>query len=51
MAGGDTNVAWEAHVGGFLFGVLVGLVGRSRLQTHSTAADNRVPIGRIYRSS
>lgn len=49
LVGGDTNIAWEAHVAGFLFGVLVALVARRSLRTHSTAVDTHLPIGRIYR--
>jgi membrane associated rhomboid family serine protease len=30
LVGGDTEVAWAAHVGGFAFGVLVGLWWRQR---------------------
>ena len=26
LAGGDTNIAWEAHVVGFVFGVIAALV-------------------------
>ena len=49
LVGGDTNVAWEAHVAGFLFGVLVALVARRKLRAHSTAVETRLPIGRVYR--
>jgi membrane associated rhomboid family serine protease len=49
LAGGGTNIAWEAHVAGFLFGVLVALVARRSLRTHSTALETRMPIGRLYR--
>ena len=31
MAGGDGGIAWEAHVAGFLFGMLVALPFRRRL--------------------
>jgi membrane associated rhomboid family serine protease len=49
LAGGGTNIAWEAHVAGFLFGVLVALVARRSLRAHSTALETRMPIGRLYR--
>lgn len=48
LAGGGTNIAWEAHVAGFVFGVLVALVARRRLRTHSTAIERHVPLGRMY---
>ena len=48
LAGGGTNIAWEAHVAGFVFGVLVALVARRRLRIHSTAIERRIPIGRVY---
>jgi membrane associated rhomboid family serine protease len=48
LAGGGTNIAWEAHVAGFVFGVLVALVARRSLRTHSTAIEMRVPVGRMH---
>ena len=36
-------VAWEAHVAGFVFGVIVGLVGRGRLKQHATTTEQHVP--------
>ena len=36
LAGQETVVAWEAHVAGFLFGVIVGFLGRGRLRAHGT---------------
>ena len=48
LAGGDTNIAWEAHVAGFVFGVLVALVARRSLRTHSTAIEMRFPVGRMH---
>ena len=30
LIGGSSGIAWAAHVGGFLFGVLVGLLWRRR---------------------
>lgn len=32
LAGADTNIAWEAHAGGFLFGVVLTLFVRRRLR-------------------
>jgi membrane associated rhomboid family serine protease len=49
LVGGDTNIAWEAHVAGFVFGVLVALIARRSLRSHSTAVQHTVPIGRLYR--
>lgn len=46
LAGQETVVAWEAHVGGFVFGVLVGLFGRSRLKSHSTRTGTYYSVGR-----
>lgn len=31
LAGTSTNIAWEAHVGGFIFGLLIALLSRRRL--------------------
>ncbi|MGQ0849468.1 MAG: rhomboid family intramembrane serine protease [Actinomycetota bacterium] len=50
LAGSDTNVAWEAHVAGFVFGVLVALVGRKTLSRHSTASHDLYKVGRLYRT-
>jgi membrane associated rhomboid family serine protease len=49
LSGSETNIAWEAHVAGFIFGVLVALVARRSLRRHSTALPSRVPVGRVYR--
>jgi len=49
LVGGDTNIAWEAHVAGFAFGFAVALAARGRLRRHSTAVVREVPIGRLYR--
>ncbi len=34
LAGGDENIAWEAHVGGFVFGVVVAAVLRATAVEH-----------------
>ena len=47
LAGGGTDIAWEAHVAGVVFGVLVALIARRSLRTHSTAIEMRVPVGRV----
>jgi membrane associated rhomboid family serine protease len=49
LAGGDTNIAWEAHVGGFAFGLVMALLFRRRLLAHSTRRPGSYPVGRIYR--
>jgi membrane associated rhomboid family serine protease len=50
LVGGESNIAWEAHVAGFVFGVLVAAVGRKRLKAHSTAMTGQFPLGRrVYR--
>lgn len=49
LAGAESNIAWEAHVAGFGFGLIVALVGRSRLKSHSTAVESYYPVGRRYR--
>ena len=49
LVGQGTNIAWEAHVAGFAFGVVVTGMARSRLKRHSTAFDTRLRTGRIYR--
>lgn len=49
LAGTESNIAWEAHVAGFGFGVIVALIGRRRLKNHSTAGDSRYSVGRRYR--
>jgi membrane associated rhomboid family serine protease len=46
LAGGESNIAWEAHVAGFGFGVLVAAVARKRLRAHSTATASQFPLGR-----
>jgi membrane associated rhomboid family serine protease len=43
LVGGKTEVAWAAHVGGFAFGVLVGLWWRRR--DERTAAALPAPVG------
>jgi membrane associated rhomboid family serine protease len=38
LAGGDTNIAWEAHVVGFVFGVIAAVVvSRSRPERRGRA--------------
>ena len=37
LVGGNTNIAWAAHVGGFAFGALVGLWWRSQERGNATA--------------
>lgn len=49
LAGAESNIAWEAHVAGFAFGLIVAMVGRRWLKRHSTAVDHHLPLGRIYR--
>ena len=49
LVGEATNIAWQAHVAGFVFGVFVALIARRSLRRHSTAHESRVPIGRVYR--
>ena len=49
LAGQETLVAWEAHVAGFLFGVVVGLLGRRRLRAHSSRATGYYRVGRLAR--
>ncbi|MGH8958191.1 MAG: rhomboid family intramembrane serine protease [Acidimicrobiia bacterium] len=49
LAGQETLVAWEAHVAGFLFGVLVGLLGRRRLRAHSSRRGGYYQVGRSVR--
>ena len=49
LAGAESNIAWEAHVAGFAFGLVVALVARTRLKTHSTAIETNYPVGRRYR--
>jgi membrane associated rhomboid family serine protease len=49
LAGADTNIAWEAHVAGFLFGLLLGLILRRRLLRHSTRDTTRHPMGPMAR--
>ena len=41
LIGGDSGVAWAAHVGGFVFGALVGLVWRS----NRAATPPPIPVG------
>jgi membrane associated rhomboid family serine protease len=45
IAGQETGIAWEAHVAGFLFGVLVTLPLRSRL-LGNTMAGSAAPARR-----
>ncbi|MEX0700196.1 MAG: rhomboid family intramembrane serine protease [Acidimicrobiia bacterium] len=47
LAGADSNIAWEAHVAGFAFGLLVSILIRRRLLSHSTSDQARYAIGRI----
>ena len=49
LAGQETLVAWEAHVAGFLFGALVGMLGRRRLRAHSTRSTGYYRVGRLAR--
>ncbi|HEY7565570.1 MAG TPA: rhomboid family intramembrane serine protease [Acidimicrobiia bacterium] len=49
LAGAESNIAWEAHVAGFGFGLVVALLGRRKLRQHSTATESHYPIGRRYR--
>jgi membrane associated rhomboid family serine protease len=49
LAGADTNIAWEAHVAGFVFGLLLGMVLRRRLLRHSTRDTTYHPMGRMAR--
>jgi len=49
LVGEDTNIAWEAHVAGFVCGLFVALVARRWLKDHSTAIARQVPIGRLFR--
>jgi len=49
LVGGDTNIAWEAHVAGFIFGMVVAVAARRNLRIHSTAVDTHYPLGRINR--
>jgi membrane associated rhomboid family serine protease len=49
LVGAGTNIAWEAHVAGFVFGVVVALMARRSLRRHSTAVPTRVPLGRMSR--
>jgi membrane associated rhomboid family serine protease len=49
LAGQETLVAWEAHVAGFVFGVVVGFLGRRRLRAHSTRIGANYPVGRLAR--
>lgn len=49
LAGAESNIAWEAHVAGFAFGLIVAMVGRRWLMRHSTAVEHHYPVGRIYR--
>ena len=49
LAGQETLVAWEAHVAGFLFGVVVGLLGRRRLRAHSSRTTGYYRVGRLAR--
>jgi membrane associated rhomboid family serine protease len=43
LVSGDSEVAWAAHVGGFLFGALVGVWWRYRDQRAARAVSPRVP--------
>ena len=47
LAGGDTNIAWEAHVAGFAFGLLVAIVFRRKLLGHGTRDPVYHGMGRI----
>lgn len=47
LAGAESNIAWEAHVAGFAFGLIVAMVGRRWLRRHSTALQHYVPVGRL----
>jgi membrane associated rhomboid family serine protease len=47
LAGGDTMIAWEAHVAGFALGAVVALVGRRWLRRHSTVTFTNYPVGRL----
>jgi rhomboid family protein len=49
LVGSDTNIAWEAHVAGFIFGILVAAIARQNLKRHSTAMPTRFRTGRMYR--
>lgn len=49
LAGGETLIAWEAHVAGFVFGFIGALVLRNRLRDHSTVTEVSYPVGRYYR--
>jgi membrane associated rhomboid family serine protease len=40
MAGGETNIAWEAHVAGFLFGALIAVPFRERLLSRTLEAQS-----------
>jgi len=37
LVGGNSGIAWAAHVGGFAFGALVGLWWRQQERRHATA--------------
>ena len=41
LAGGDTGIAWEAHVAGFVFGAAVTLPFRDTLLRRTLAASPR----------
>ncbi len=49
LVGAGSNNAWEAHVAGFVFGVVVALMARRSLRRHSTAIETRVTLGRLPR--
>ncbi len=49
LAGSLTTIAWEAHVAGFAFGLVVAMVLRRRLLAHSTRDPVYYPAGRVYR--
>ena len=49
LSGADSNIAWEAHVGGFVFGFIVSLLFRRRLRRHETSGNVQYPVGRLRR--
>jgi membrane associated rhomboid family serine protease len=49
LAGEESLIAWEAHVAGFVFGLIVAFVLRRRLRRHSTVTQVSYPVGRYRR--
>ena len=49
IAGSETGIAWEAHVAGFIFGVIVTLPFRQRLLANTLSGDRPQRTGRLAR--